>query len=217
MIAVSSVRLNNPESKLSRRKTKEKKMAIEFKGVHHLALVCRDMERTVDFYTSVLGMELVKGFDLAGGAGQHFFFDMGGGNLLAFFWFADATEEVKGVSNAANLLGKGSISSSHGSMNHLAFHAPAEDIERFREEVMAKGIECSDMINHADVLTEPGKSRITGEVDDTTWVRSFYFLDPDGIMLEFCADISAGSADISLPVNADGVKSDGKRLDSLPA
>jgi catechol 2,3-dioxygenase-like lactoylglutathione lyase family enzyme len=42
------------------------------------------MERTVDFYTNVLGMKLKKGFDLDHGYGQHFFFDMGGGNDLAF-------------------------------------------------------------------------------------------------------------------------------------
>ena len=43
-------------------------MTIKFGGVHHLALVCRDMEKTVDFYTNILGMKLVKGFDLAHGA-----------------------------------------------------------------------------------------------------------------------------------------------------
>ena len=45
----------------------------EINGVHHLALVCKDMERTVEFYTDVLGMRLTKGFDLEG-YGQHFFF-----------------------------------------------------------------------------------------------------------------------------------------------
>ncbi|HEX6568685.1 MAG TPA: VOC family protein, partial [Acidimicrobiales bacterium] len=28
----------------------------ELGGVNHLALVCRDMERTVEFYSGVLGM-----------------------------------------------------------------------------------------------------------------------------------------------------------------
>lgn len=190
-------------------------MSIEYRGVHHLALVCRDMERTVDFYTNIMGMKLVKGFDLAGGAGQHFFFDMGGGNQLAFFWFPDAGAATPGVSSVANLLGKGSISSAHGSMNHVAFHAGRDEIEQYREQLMAKGVDCSEMINHADVLTKPGQSRKTDEIDETTWVRSFYFLDPDGIMLEFCADISPGSDDLSLPVNEQGIKADGRGLDSL--
>ena len=111
---------------------------LEYKGVHHMALVCKDMEKTVDFYTNVMEMKLVKGFDLGSGYGQHFFFDMGGGNLLAFFWFADAAKAAPGVASAANLLGKGgSISSVHGSMNHVAFHAPLENIEAFRDNLLA--------------------------------------------------------------------------------
>ena len=47
----------------------------ELRGINHLALVCRDMERTVDFYTNVLGMPLVKTIELPAGMGQHFFFD----------------------------------------------------------------------------------------------------------------------------------------------
>src|SRR5258708_28600818 len=55
----------------------------ELRGVNHLALVCRDMERTVDFYTNVLGMPLVKTIELPAGMGQPFFFDCRGGAFLA--------------------------------------------------------------------------------------------------------------------------------------
>ena len=58
----------------------------ELRGINHLALVCRDMARTVDFYSGVLGMPLVKTIELPFGGGQHFFFDIGGGDCLAFFW-----------------------------------------------------------------------------------------------------------------------------------
>jgi len=192
------------------RNTPEK---LEYEGVHHLALVSRDMQRTVDFYTNILDMKLVKGFDLGGGYGQHFFFDMGGGNLLAFFWFADAAQAAPGVASAANLLGKGTtISSAHGSMNHVAFHVPLDKIESYRTYLIEKGVECSEMVNHADVETVPGVERTTEEEDESTWVRSFYFLDPDGIMLEFCADKNPGTDDIALPVNAEGVKADGSNL-----
>ena len=73
----------------------------EFNGINHLALVCRDMGRTVDFYTNVLGMPLVKTIELPAGMGQHFFFDCGGGDSLAFFWFPDAPEPARGVSAPA--------------------------------------------------------------------------------------------------------------------
>ncbi len=186
---------------------------IEYQGVHHLALVSRDMERTVDFYTNIMGMKLVKGFDLAGGIGQHFFFDMGGGNLLAFFWFRDAPEAARGVASAAGLVGDDpSIASAHGSMNHVAFKAPLDEIEAYRDYIIAKGVHCTETVNHADIKTEPGVDRVTEKVDETTWLRSFYFFDPDGIMLEFCADVAPGSADVDLPVNAEGVKADGGTL-----
>ena len=39
----------------------------ELRGINHLALVCRDMARTVDFYSNVLGMPLVKTIELPAG------------------------------------------------------------------------------------------------------------------------------------------------------
>ena len=71
----------------------------ELRSINHLALVCKDMARTVDFYSNVLGMPLIKTIDLPNGMGQHFFFDMGNGGSLAFFWFPDAPEAVPGVAS----------------------------------------------------------------------------------------------------------------------
>lgn len=185
--------------------------SIVYNGVHHMALVARDMEVTVDFYTNILGMKLIKGFDIPGG--QHFFFDMGGNNLLAFFWFKDAPDAAPGIASARHLLGTGSISSAHGSMNHVAFHAPLENMEAIREELIAKGVEVSEIVNHADIETQPGVLRTTDDVASETWLRSMYFMDPDGVMLEFCANVKAGTGDVSLPVNAEGIKADGRGLD----
>src|SRR3954453_20530233 len=56
------------------------------RGLHHTALLCADVERTVRFYQDVLGFpltEMVENRDFAGST--HFFFDIGNGNLLAFF------------------------------------------------------------------------------------------------------------------------------------
>lgn len=38
----------------------------ELRGLNHVAMVCKDMARTVDFYSSVLGMQLLKTIDLPG-------------------------------------------------------------------------------------------------------------------------------------------------------
>jgi|OM-RGC.v1.029007504 hypothetical protein len=53
------------------------------------------------------------------------------------------------------------------------------------------------------VMTAPGTT-------DKTWLRSCYFYDPDGIMLELCATLQAGSPHVELPVNADGIKANGE-------
>jgi catechol 2,3-dioxygenase-like lactoylglutathione lyase family enzyme len=75
----------------------------DIRGINHLALVCSDMARTVEFYQGVLGMPLIKTIELPGGMGQHFFFDLGNGDALAFFWFPDAPAAHPGVTNPAGL------------------------------------------------------------------------------------------------------------------
>ena len=188
---------------------------IKLNGLHHLALVCKDMERTVDFYTNVLGMTLKKGFDLPG-YGQHFFFDMGNGSELAFFWFNDAEPAQPGVAAVKNIVGSraGNISSAHGSMNHVAFNVAAEQIDDYREQLVAKGVDCTPVVNHNDVVTGE-ESRVGKEASEKTWIRSFYFLDPDGIMLEFCATLQPGIEHADLPVTAQGVKSNGQTVTGL--
>ena len=78
-----------------------------FRGINHLALVCKDMAKTVDFYSNILGMPLIKTLELPNGGGQHFFFDCGNGNSIAFFWFPNAPEAQPGIVQAKHGGGKG--------------------------------------------------------------------------------------------------------------
>src|SRR6478672_11051149 len=56
------------------------------RGVHHVALLSSDVERTVDFYQGVLEFPLTDLFENRDYKGSsHFFFDIGHGNGLAFF------------------------------------------------------------------------------------------------------------------------------------
>jgi catechol 2,3-dioxygenase-like lactoylglutathione lyase family enzyme len=152
----------------------------EFGGINHLALVCKDMARTVEFYTGVLGMPLIKTIELPRGMGQHFFFDIGNGDSLAFFWFADAPEAQPGVASAT--VGPLPGPSAHGSMNHVAINVPADKIDAYYEKLTAKGVRASRVISHDD---SPMQASL--EVTPSTFVRSIYFYDPDGIALEFAA------------------------------
>jgi catechol 2,3-dioxygenase-like lactoylglutathione lyase family enzyme len=154
----------------------------ELRGINHLALVCRDMERTVDFYSNVLGMPLIKTIELPFGMGQHFFFDIGNGDALAFFWFPDAPEAAPGVASPRTLPGADGLTTAVASMNHVAFDVPADKIDDYLAKLRAKGIEAADIMNHDD--SELGVSKAPTE---GTFVRSIYFFDPDGILLEFAA------------------------------
>ena len=58
------------------------------RGVHHVALLCSDVEQTVRFYQDLLEFPLTDMFENRDYRGStHFFFDIGNGNALAFFDF----------------------------------------------------------------------------------------------------------------------------------
>jgi catechol 2,3-dioxygenase-like lactoylglutathione lyase family enzyme len=58
------------------------------RGLHHAAVLCADVERTIRFYQDLLEFPLTDIFENRDYKGSnHFFFDIGNGNLLAFFDF----------------------------------------------------------------------------------------------------------------------------------
>lgn len=174
----------------------------EIQGLCHVALVCQDMARTVEFYTEKLGMKLVKTIELPDGT-QHFFLDMGVGEYVAFFWFPNAPERAPGVASPASYPGVGgSIVTAHGSMNHLSFRVPLDKFEDYVEKLREKGVETGPILNHDE--SERG---VSPEVHDETFVRSVYFTDPDGILLEFSAftrTVGGPEDTTHAPATADG-------------
>ena len=146
----------------------------EYLGINHLALVCEDMDRTVDFYQNVLGMPLTKTIELAEG-GKHYFFDCGGGDQLAFFWFPGGPEAVPPKELRR-------ITATPGTMNHVAFNVAPEKIDEYQRKLADLGIEVTEVVNHDD--SESGASE---DISPSTFVRSIYFHDPDGTQLEFAA------------------------------
>src|SRR5256885_14356500 len=92
------------------------------RGVHHVALICKDVEQTIEFYQSMLGfplVELVENRDYAGSS--HFFFDIGNGNLLGFFDFPghdhpDFTETIGGGQRPPPSTPPGRLTESQGEL-----------------------------------------------------------------------------------------------------
>tara|TARA_B100001123_G_C15163361_1_gene968352 strand:+ start:51 stop:542 length:492 start_codon:yes stop_codon:yes gene_type:complete len=82
-------------------------------GIDHLAMIASDIERTIEFYTNILGMRvsrIVQNRDEP--TSTHVFLDMGGGNLLAFFDFPE--------------LGKDPTTRGIGAMHHVALKGTTE-------------------------------------------------------------------------------------------
>eukprot|EP01065_Artemidia_motanka_P023701 TRINITY_DN2836_c0_g1_i2.p1 TRINITY_DN2836_c0_g1~~TRINITY_DN2836_c0_g1_i2.p1 ORF type:complete len:234 (+),score=44.87 TRINITY_DN2836_c0_g1_i2:63-764(+) len=148
---------------------------VQLQGLSHLALVCSDMARTVRFYTEVVGLRLTKTIDIGEG-GQHFFFDVGRGESLAYFWFPNQVPAAPGVASVdpeALFKGKG-FTTANGSMNHVAFAvASPADVKAARRRLLSKGVRVSPVIRHCD--------NPEGAVEFT----SCYFFGPDGEYLEF--------------------------------
>jgi glyoxylase I family protein len=66
----------------------ESRPASNGRGIHHAALICSDVEQTIEFYQGLLGfplVEVVENRDYPGST--HFFFDLGNDTLLGFFDF----------------------------------------------------------------------------------------------------------------------------------
>jgi catechol 2,3-dioxygenase-like lactoylglutathione lyase family enzyme len=155
---------------------------LDLQGVSHLALVCSDMARTVEFYSTVLGLKLIKTIELPAGMGQHFFFDIGNGDSLAFFWFADAPGPAPGIAAPVARPDNGESTSAVGSMNHIAFQVAPEMIDAYRQRLVDSGVECSVVVNHDD-----SEWTVSEDMHPGVFVRSVYFQDPDGILLELAA------------------------------
>ena len=98
------------------------------RGLHHFALICSDVRRTIDFYQGVLEFPLTEIFENRDYAGSnHFFFDIGNGNLLAFF-------DLPG-------LDLGPYAEVLGGLHHIAISVTREKWEHLRGKLDAAGVE----------------------------------------------------------------------------
>lgn len=99
---------------------------------------------------------------------------------MAFFWFRDAPDRVPGISSPAAIPGIGEITSAVSTLNHLAFHVPADKFDAYRQRLKEKGVRVGPVLNHDESEWQASPTLHPG-----VYVRSFYFQDPDGITLEF--------------------------------
>lgn len=127
-------------------------------GLHHITLVSSHAQRTVDFYTQVLGQRLVKqtvNFDDPG-AYHLYFGDAQGrpGTAITFFEWAHATKGQPGI----------------GGTHHFAMRVADYD----------------GLLMWKRRLTDLGLS-VDGPFD-WHYFTSIYFRDPDGVIIEIATD-----------------------------
>jgi catechol 2,3-dioxygenase-like lactoylglutathione lyase family enzyme len=98
------------------------------RGLHHAALVSGDVERTTRFYSDLLEFPLTEMIDNRDYPGStHFFFDIGNGNLLAFFDFPG--------------LASGPYAEVLGGLHHVAISVEPTRWAQLRTKLDAAGVE----------------------------------------------------------------------------
>ncbi|MGO9453196.1 MAG: VOC family protein [Candidatus Binataceae bacterium] len=135
-------------------------------GVHHLAVCTKDIKGQIEFYTQVVGMELVALYWMHGVQNTfHGFLKMGDSSSIAFVQSPEIGEiqGIKGVSHA----GSPGTPVAAGVMQHLALNVDTEaDLLAMRDRVRSHGYWVMGPINHG-------------------FCKSIYLAAPEGIMLEF--------------------------------
>lgn len=123
-------------------------------GLHHITLICADAQRTVDFYTQVLGQRMVKktvNFDDPGAYHLYFGNERGQpGSAITFFAWPGATKGYPGI----------------GGTHHFALQVKDYD----------------GLLKWKRWLNDHGVS-VDGPLD-RHYFTSIYFNDPDGTILE---------------------------------
>jgi catechol 2,3-dioxygenase-like lactoylglutathione lyase family enzyme len=106
---------------------KDKRPVSSARGIHHAALLSSDVERTIQFYQGILEFPLTEIFENRDYKGSsHFFFDVGHGNLLAFFDFPG--------------LDLGPYAEVLGGLHHLAISVTPESWQHLRGKLDAAGV-----------------------------------------------------------------------------
>ena len=117
------------------------------RGLHHFAVLCSDVEQTIRFYQELLEFPLTEIFENRDYKGSnHFFFDIGNGNLLAFFDFPG--------------LPLGPYAEVLGGLHHIAISVTPEKWERLKGKLDAAGVEYLSESGTSIYFRDPDGARL---------------------------------------------------------
>jgi catechol 2,3-dioxygenase-like lactoylglutathione lyase family enzyme len=117
------------------------------RGVHHVALLSSDVERTVEFYQDLLEFPLTEMFENRDyGGSTHFFFDIGNGNALAFF-------DLPG-------LDLGPYAEVLGGLHHLAISVEPGRWKHLKDKLDRAGVPYAHVSGSSLYLSDPDGARL---------------------------------------------------------
>jgi catechol 2,3-dioxygenase-like lactoylglutathione lyase family enzyme len=117
------------------------------RGLHHVAIVCADVETTVRFYQGLLEFPLTEIFENRDYPGSnHFFFDIGNHNLIAFFDFPGLD-----VGPYAEVL---------GGLHHVAISVEPERWATLRDRLDEAGVEYQSESGTSIYFRDPNGARL---------------------------------------------------------
>ncbi len=126
---------------------RQQRPASTARGVHHVAVLCADVERTIAFYQDLLGFPLVELFENRDYAGStHFFFDIGQGNHLAFF-------DLPGID-------LGPYAEVLGGLHHLAISVERTRWRMLKERLDLAGVDYAHVDGSSLYVRDPDGTRL---------------------------------------------------------
>ena len=127
---------------------------LRIRGLHHITLISANLDRSAAFYRDLLGLRLVDA-----GVNQD---DPG----ARHFWFGDSAGTPGTLVSFLEYAAMPEGSVGRGSTHHLAFAVgSAAEQDAWRDWLTSKGVPCSAALERGGL-------------------RSLYFRDPDGHVLE---------------------------------
>ena len=147
MTAIDLERISAERQRIRDTYLADQRPASSARGLHHVALLSSDVERTVRFYQDILGFPLTEIFENRDYKGSnHFFFDIGNGNLLAFFDFPG--------------LDLGPYAEVLGGLHHLAISVEPDKWQQAKERLDESGIEYLLESGTSIYFTDPDGARV---------------------------------------------------------
>lgn len=134
-------------------------------GIHHLAIATKDIKSQIEFFSDVLGFELVALYWMHGVEGAwHGFMKLNDNSSIAFV----ETPDVKTIERTIGLThaGNGANACAGGTMQHLALNVESlEDLYSMRDRIRSRGVTVFGPIDHG-------------------MCHSMYFAGPEDLSLE---------------------------------